>query len=186
VDPHRDPTIVGRRLTASEWEYAISEPDELSRTLPLDTHAPVPNPLPFTAPSVKRPRRRRKFLLALGVVVGILVGALLQRTLTNTATTSSASTLPSARYGASIAAMEADQRYQDWLTVQSLAAQEAAAVPQKPGTAENVPTPELPSQIVPQGAKPVNSVRPSMRQTKSAPATAPAQPNRRKMGKLPF
>jgi hypothetical protein len=186
VDPQRDPTLVGRRVSENEWEFDISDDEELSRTLPLDPHAPVPNPLPFRASPSNRPWRRRRFVIALGVLVGIVVGALLQRTLVNPATKSSASTIPTAGYIARIAAVKADQRYQDWLTVQALAAQEAATAQQKQETAEEPIVPKPASVASPEGTTPANSVNFSIPKHRPAPSPAPAPRNKEKPSMLPF
>jgi hypothetical protein len=186
VDPQRDPTLVGRRMSESKWEFDISDNEELSRTLPLDPLAPVPNPLPFSASPSKRPWPPRRLVVALGVLVGIVVGAILQRTFVSPATKSAASTVPTAGYIAHIAAVKADQRYQDWLTVQALAAQEAATAQQKQETAEEATVPKPAPVLLPEGTTPPNSVNPSMPKHKPAPSPAPAPRSKEKPSILPF
>lgn len=78
VAPQLENTIE-RRRTDNEWEVDVAEPEELARTLPLDPHAPVPDPLPFHAPTnTNRPRARGFWVFAGTLLGGIAVGIVLQ------------------------------------------------------------------------------------------------------------
>lgn len=128
VDPQRDPTLVGRRVSEIEWDFDISEPEELSRTMPLDPHAAVADPLPFHAPARARaPARHRTLVVALGTLGGILLGAFLHQSLARYSSESSYANLPPAKRGVGDAAQEAERSYLDWATTRVLLAPDTVA-----------------------------------------------------------
>lgn len=81
VDSQREPTQITKRPSmhegAHEWEFDTADPEELSRTLPLDPNASIPDPLPFDAPRAPKPLSRNRWLIALlGIAGGIFLGTL--------------------------------------------------------------------------------------------------------------
>lgn len=127
VDPQRDPTLIGRRTSEHEWDFDVSDPEELSRTLPLDPHANIEEPLPFpTRTHARTSTPRKRFVVLMAALGGIVLGTVLHRAVM-VRVSSDYATVPYARYGPTIAAQRALERYEDWLTVHALAAQQANA-----------------------------------------------------------
>lgn len=116
VNPQIEPTLNHRRAAENEWEFDISDPEELSRTLPLDPNAAVPDPLPFHSESnTQRSRRHSKFVVALAILGGILIGSLLPRSLTNSINESRYASIPKAKSSATIIAQMTEHYYRAWL-----------------------------------------------------------------------
>lgn len=136
VDPKRDPTLVGRRISEHHWDFDVVDPEELSRTLPLDTQAAIADPLPFQ-PSMGQSitRRATSARVFLSLFLVFLVGLSLQH-LAHTSTRAAFAAMPMAKRGLEQARLRAELRYDQAETVWMLAPSSAAAmnVPEKPIT----------------------------------------------------
>lgn len=136
VDPKRDPTLVGRRISEHHWDFDIVDPEELSRTLPLDTQASLSDPLPFQ-PSMDKPvtRRATSARVFLSLFVFFLVGLSLQH-LAHTSTRAALAAMPMAKRGLEHARLHAELRYDQAETVRMLAPSSGATmnVPKEPIT----------------------------------------------------
>lgn len=123
VKPSDEPHVVERNGSDAAWHFDVSDPAEVSRTLPIDPRAPIADPLPFrTATRGSTQQSPNWFVTSIAVLGGILIGTLLQRMLP-IALSSEQNRVGIAHGSARIAAFRALERYEDWLTVRSLAAQ---------------------------------------------------------------
>jgi hypothetical protein len=120
VDPTREPTLVGRRPPEHEWDFDISDPEELSRTLPLDPHAPVADPLPFHVPRKKNETPRNSFLPVLVGSCLVSFGALLLQSLVHSSTRAAFDEMPMAKRILAQAAVTAELHYDRSETVRML------------------------------------------------------------------
>lgn len=151
VDPKRDPTLVGRRISEHHWDFDIVDPEELSRTLPLDTQTTRADPLPFQ-PSMDEPitRRATSARVFLGLFLFFVVGLSLQH-LAHTSTRAAFAAMPMAKKALEQARLLAELRYDQAETVWMLAPRSGGEtnVPDKPSTATSafVPVPASSSTI---------------------------------------
>ena len=116
VDSHREPTQITKRPSTHEWEFDTSEPEELSRTLPLDPNAAIPDPLPFDAPKAPKPQGRNRGLIAmLGIAAGLLVGIVAFPRIQYSFYRDEHAAMPYIHRGLGEAAYVAASRYHEWL-----------------------------------------------------------------------
>lgn len=143
-----EPATVERNGSDGAWHVDVSEPAEISRTLPLDPRIPIVDPFPFRTPRRGKSQSSSNwFVLALSVSGGILMGTFWQTVMPES--WAHRNHVGTAFGGARIAAMRADERYEDWLTVRALAAQ-WEHTKTAPKTIEEVP------EVAPYAAKPAS------------------------------
>lgn len=122
LKPADDPSTVERNGSDGAWHVDVSEPAEVSRTLPLDPRIPIVDPFPFRAPRrAESAGPSNWFVLAISVLGGILMGTFWPYMVPES--WARRDHVRTAFGGARIAALRADERYEDWLTVRALAAQ---------------------------------------------------------------
>jgi hypothetical protein len=110
VDPKRDPTLVGRRISEHQWDFDVSDPDDLARTLPLDAQSAIADPLPFHSPPDKLAAHRAASSRGLIGLSLMLLGGLLQYFIHSSSRAAFAD-IPMAQRKLGQAAMLADARY---------------------------------------------------------------------------
>ncbi len=143
VDSQREPTQIMKRPSTHEWEFNTSEPEELSRTLPLDPNAAIADPLPFDAPRASKPiGRSRAVIAAFGIAAGILLGGVAYPQILHSLYQDKYTLMPQVHGSLDEAADKAWERYNEWRQdgemVQWL-------VPQPPTSALSTTAPETPS-----------------------------------------
>lgn len=122
IKPADDPSTVERNGSDGAWQVDVSEPAEISRTQPLDPRIPIVDPFPFRASRrTKSQIASNWFVLAISVAGGILLGTFWQYMVPES--WAHRDHVGTAFGGARIAAIRADERYEDWLTVRAMAAQ---------------------------------------------------------------
>ena len=176
VNPQIEPTLIRPRVTENEWD--ISDPEELSRTLPLDPNASVPDPLPFHQESkAQRHPRHARFVVAMAILGSFLVGSLLPRSWTNSFDESRYIAIPEAKLSATLIAQMTEHYYQAWLSDLAKQTQEANDPSETPAPQIVHPTPPPTLSTLPPNKKytPFTFIKP-----KGSTTTAPADSTLRK------
>lgn len=178
VDPKRDPTLVGRRISEHHWDFEIVDPEELSRTLPLDTQATIADPLPFQPSADKpSPQRANSARIFLGLLLVLFIGLSLQH-LAHTSSDAAFAELPMARRGLAQATISAELRYDQAETVRLLtlpaprkAIESEALVPAT--STIFAPSPPSPTSTIFKYVKPHGSIQRKPAVTNTPPDTQP-------------
>lgn len=175
VDPTRDPTLVGRRISEHHWDVDVSDPEELSRTLPLDTQTAIADPLPFH-PSSDKPsaERRSSAQFFLGLFLALFGGILLQH-LAQASIRTAFAAIPMAKRVLGQAAIFAELRYEQAETVRLLAPHVANANAQKKEARTSfsvIAPPPAPTSTLFKHVIPRNAVREKSSGSNIAPSTS--------------
>jgi len=152
IDPQRDPTLVGRQISEHQWDFDVSDPDELVRTLPLDTQSANAEPLPFRSSADKLVAHSGASSRAFIGLCMVFFGGLLLQYFVHSSARAAFAEIPMAKRSLGYAAMLAESHYNSAREAES-ARLLIPQIIQSPPPVKNTPElPIAPSAIAPQAA----------------------------------